>query len=218
MFKVVINNRDRLTTTKKLVEDLLDRNTQEIWIIDNDSTYPPLLDWYNKVSSEVKVLKYHNGGHLALWSLGVVNQIQEDWVFYTDSDIELNPNMPKDYQRTMLDIANHYGHIKVGCAIAIDDIPDFYWLKDQVLRNENRWWLEQVGPDIYLADTDTTFNLNKKADLYRSVRVAGDFTCKHKPWYIDINNLDEEEQYYYDRYDGWSNTQYTKQHKARREM
>lgn len=218
MFKVVINNRDRLTTTKKLVEDLLARNTPEIWIIDNASTYPPLLEWYNQVPSEVRVLKYHNGGHLALWSLGVINDIKEDWVFYTDSDIELNPRMPKDYQRIMYEAALEYGHKKVGCAIEINDIPEHYWLRDQVRRNEHRWWLNALAPDVYLADTDTTFNLNQKADQFASIRLAGDFTCRHQPWYVDIDNLDSEEQYYYDHYDGWSLTQYTKQHKARREM
>jgi len=218
MFKVVINNRDRLSTTKKLVHDLLDRNTDEIWIIDNASTYPTLLEWYESVPKEVTIMRYHNGGHLALWSLGVINKVVEDWVFYTDSDIELNPKMPKDYQRIMLEAAQTYGHKKVGCAIAIDDIPDHYWLKNQVLRNEHRWWQNAVGPDTYLADTDTTFNLNQKVDQFQSIRLAGDFTCKHVPWYIDINNLDPEEQYYYDHYDGWSHTQYTKQHKERREM
>ena len=43
-FKVVINNRNRLSTTKKLVEDLLERNTKQIRIIDNESTYTTLLN------------------------------------------------------------------------------------------------------------------------------------------------------------------------------
>jgi len=218
MFKVVINNRDRLTTTKKLVEDLLELNTQEIWIIDNASTYPPLLEWYQHVPEQVKVLRYHNGGHLALWSLGVINNVSEEWVFYTDSDIELNPSMPKDYQRVMLEAALHYGYNKVGLALALDDIPEYYWLRAQVLRNEGRWWLNSLAPDVYVADTDTTFNLNRKVDQYSSIRLAGDFTCKHVPWYIDINNLDPEEQYYYDHHDMGFNTQYTKQHKEKREM
>jgi hypothetical protein len=217
MFKVVINNRDRLTTTKKLVEDLLERNTEEIWIIDNDSTYPPLLAWYEIVPEQVKVLRYHNGGHLALWTLGVIKDIKEEWVFYTDSDIELNPNMPVDYQRLMLEAAEQYGYDKVGCALAINDIPKDYWLYDQVQRNEYRWWSNPIATDVYVAHTDTTFNLNRKVDQFDSIRLAGDFTCKHKPWYLDINNLDEEEQYYYDHYDGWAHTQYTKQHKERRE-
>jgi glycosyltransferase involved in cell wall biosynthesis len=218
MFKVVINNRDRLTTTKKLVEDLLERNTQEIWIIDNASTYPPLLEWYQHVPEQVKVLRHHNGGHLALWSLGVINNVSEEWVFYTDSDIELNPGMPKDYQRVMLEAALHYGYNKVGLALSLDDIPEHYWLRDQVLRNEHRWWATPLAENVYVADTDTTFNLNRKVDQYSSIRLAGDFTCKHVPWYVEINNLDPEEQYYYDHYDGYAHTQYTKQHKEKREM
>jgi glycosyltransferase involved in cell wall biosynthesis len=218
MFKVVINNRDRLSTTKKLVEDLLERNTQEIWIIDNASTYLPLLEWYHHVPEQVRVLRHHNAGHLALWSLGVINNVSEEWVFYTDSDIELNPGMPKDYQSVMLEAALHYGYNKVGLALDLNDIPEHYWLRDQVLRNEGRWWATPLAENVYVADTDTTFNLNRKVDQYSSIRLAGDFTCKHVPWYVDINNLDPEEQYYYDHYDAGFNTQYTKQHKEKREM
>jgi hypothetical protein len=126
--------------------------------------------------------------------------------------------MPKDYQRVMLEAALHYGHNKVGLALALDDIPEHYWLRDQVLRNEHRWWATPLAENVYVADTDTTFNLNRKVDQYSSIRLAGEFTCKHVPWYIDINNLDPEEQYYYDHYDGYAHTQYTKQHKERREM
>jgi glycosyltransferase involved in cell wall biosynthesis len=217
MFKVVINNRDRLSTTKKLVEDLLGRKTQEIWIIDNDSTYPPLLEWYQHVPEQVKVLRHCNAGHLALWSLGVINNISEDWVFYTDSDIELNPNMPADYQSIMLEAALQYGYDKVGLALALD-MPDHYWLREQVLRNEHGWWQTTLAPNVYVADTDTTFNLNRKIHQYTSIRLAGDFTCKHVPWYVNINNLDPEEQYYYDHCDGRVHTQYTRQHKEKKEM
>lgn len=41
---VVINNRNRLSTTKKMVADLLKRGTTNIIIIDNESTYIPLLE------------------------------------------------------------------------------------------------------------------------------------------------------------------------------
>ncbi len=212
--KVVINNRDRLSTTKKLVEDLLNRNTNSIWIIDNASTYTPLLEWYEQVPSEVKIFKYHNIGHWALWSSGLVKQIEEDWCFYTDSDIELNTHMPIDYQQQMLDLALKYSINKIGAALSIQDIPDHYALKAQVLRNEDRWWHEQVEPNVYKADTDTTFCLIKKVDQFKSLRVAGDFTCKHIPWYVDLNNLDEEEKYYIDHIDTSRITQYTKQHKS----
>jgi hypothetical protein len=213
IYKVIINNRDRLSTTKKLVEDLIERDTKEIWIIDNDSTYPPLLDWYNNLPSQVKVFKYHNVGHLALFSTGLINEVQEDWCIYTDSDIQLNEKMPKNYQEIMLDYAKRLKCDKIALSIDVSDIPDHYHLKEQVIYNERFWWSNEVEPNVYKADTDTTFCLIKKVDQFSSFRLAGDFTCKHVPWYIDIDNLDEEEKYYIEHCSSDKLTQYTRQHK-----
>ena len=218
MFKVVINNRDRLSTTRRLVEDLLQRNTEEIWIIDNASTYPPLLDWYNNLPKEVEVFKYDNCGHLALFSTGLIDTINEDWCFYTDSDIQLNPNMPTNYQQIMYEYSLALNSKKISLALDISDLPDHYMFKQQVLRNEHRWWHNEVLPNVYEAHTDTTFSLNNKVDQYDSFRLADNFTSKHIPWYLDLNNLDEEEQYYIDNCSDHRATQYTKQHKIKSEL
>jgi glycosyltransferase involved in cell wall biosynthesis len=212
-FTVVINNRNRLTTTKKMVEDLLERNTQKIWIIDNDSTYAPLLEWYDTVPAEVSILRHHNAGHWALFNLGIVDKISEDWCFYSDSDIALNPLMPVDYQAQMLDLALRYDIKKIGIALEINDIPDSYPLKEQVQRNESGWWRDEVEKHVYRADTDTTFCLIKKIDQFASLRIAGNFTGKHVPWYTDFSNIDHEEQYYISHTNPSLLTQYTKQHK-----
>jgi hypothetical protein len=54
--KVVINNRNRLTTTKFMVEKLLSLNPDGgIIIIDNGSTYEPLLNWYDEIKDKVDV-------------------------------------------------------------------------------------------------------------------------------------------------------------------
>lgn len=217
-FRIIINNRDRLITTKKLVEDLLERDTNRITIIDNGSTYPPLLEWYNKIASSIDIRKNENEGYLALFSTGLINEIKEEWCFYTDSDIQLNVKMPKNYQEIMLEYAIKLDSKKIGLALDISDIPDYYALKEQVLRNEGGWWLNQVEPNVYKADTDTTFSLIKKVDQYQSYRISGDFTSKHIPWYFDLNNLPEDEKYYLDHYDNKKLTQYTKQHKKLKEI
>jgi hypothetical protein len=36
---------------------------------------------------------------------------------------------------------------------------------------------------------------------YESVRIGGDFACRHIPWYLDFTNLSEEEQYYLNNLD-----------------
>jgi len=74
--KVVINNRNRLTTTKNLVEHLLRLNPEEkIIIIDNKSTYQPLLDWYKQVENKVRVIYEDNHGHLAVWSIRLIKEL-----------------------------------------------------------------------------------------------------------------------------------------------
>ena len=214
---VVINNRNRLTTTKKMVDDLLERDTKKIIIIDNESTYPPLLEWYKTLPSNVRVHYGPNYGHFAIFISGVLKEIEEDWCFYTDADIELNPNMPKNYQQYMYELATAYNYNKVALALRIDDIPDHYMLKNQVLRNEGHWWSQRILENVYRADTDTTFCLIKKCDQFDSLRIAGDYTARHTPWYLDLDNLSEEEQYYNDNLGERALTQYSKQHKEKKE-
>lgn len=215
---VVINNRNRLSTTKKLVEDLLYRNSTNIIIIDNESSYPPLLEWYKTLSDNIKVYYCPNYGHHAIFHSKLLDDIKEDWCFYSDADIQLNENMPNDYQKIMFDLANSYNYTKIGLALKIDDLPDHYMLKEQVVRNESRWWVQKVIEDVYRADTDTTFCLIKKCDQFDSLRIAGDFTAKHMPWYLDLDNLTEEERYYHDNLGDKALTQYSKQHKLKKEL
>jgi hypothetical protein len=216
MFPVVINNRNRLTTTKNMVEHLLNLNkNQEIIILDNDSTYDPLIKWYKEIEDKIDIRYLKNEGHLAIWSTGIYKELG-DYFIYTDSDLELNPNMPDNYQIFMYNLLKKYEINKVALSIKINDLPDHYRYKHQVIRNEGRWWLEEVEQDIYKADTDTTFSLMKNIgdNMYKSLRIAkSDFICKHIPFYIDLENLDEEEKYYIENIGERVTTQYTKQHK-----
>lgn len=220
MVDVIINNRNRLTTTKNLVEKLYALNPREnIIILDNGSTYPPLLEWYEEVSkipkqwSKPQIFYEKNEGHLALWATGLYKDLGPYFV-YTDSDIELNENFPKDWKERMFRTWKKYQK-KVGLAIRTDDLPDHYRYKNQVIRNEGRWWLNEVEENIFQADTDTTFFLmeNFGDNQYDSVRMAhADMICRHVPWYHDLNNLDEEEKYYLENLGERVSTQYSKQH------
>jgi hypothetical protein len=216
MFPIVINNRNRLTTTKKMVEHLLILNSkQEIIILDNQSTYEPLIKWYKEIENKVDIRYLKNEGHLALWSTSIYKELG-DYFIYTDSDLELNENMPDDYQLVMYNLLQKYEMNKVALAIKIDDLPNYYRYKNQVIRNEQNWWKDEVEKDIFKADTDTTFALmrNIADNTFKSLRIGRrDFVCRHIPFYIDLDNLDEEEQYYIDNIGEKVTTQYTKQHK-----
>ena len=213
---IVINNRNRLTTTKKMVEKLLSINPNEqIIIIDNGSTYPPLLEWYNKIIDTVNIRFHKNEGHLALWAIGLYKELGEYFI-YTDADIILPDNLPLDWKQIMFNIMMKYPEYKkIALGLRIDDLPENYLFKNQVKRNEGRWWLEEVESNLYKADTDTTFALMKNFgdNCYPSLRICReDLICRHHGWYLCLDNLDDEEKYYLDHLEN-TMTQYSKQHK-----
>jgi len=215
--KVVINNRNRLTTTKNMVDKLLQLNPDEqIIIIDNGSTYPPLLEWYKTINVDVRFEK--NEGHLALWATQLDKELGEFFV-YTDSDIILPDDFPIEWKFIMLNLLYSSSYNKVALAIHIDDLPEHYRYKNQVIRNEARWWLEKFDYEmfdyLYKADTDTTFSMmrNFGDNCYKSLRISKpNMMCRHHGWYLDLDNLDEEEQYYLEHLEN-TTTQYSKQHK-----
>ncbi len=216
VIKIVINNRNRLTTTKNMVDKLFSLNEDEsIIILDNQSTYQPLLDWYEQIKEKVEIRILPNHGHLALWTTGLDKELGEHFI-YTDSDIELNNDFPKNWKEKMIDVLNRYEHKKVALGLKIDDLPEHYRYAKQVKRNEGLWWLNEVEKDVYEADTDTTFALFKNFhdNCYKSLRICSeDMIAKHIPWYHDINNLDDEEKYYLENLGARQLTQYSKQHK-----
>jgi glycosyltransferase involved in cell wall biosynthesis len=219
--KVVINNRNRLTTTKNMVDKLLELNADEqIIIIDNGSTYPPLLEWYNNINNpNIAVHFEKNEGHLALWATQLDKELGEYFV-YTDSDIILPDEFPKGWKLIMYHLIKWYSsYDKIALALHIDDLPDHYRYKNQVKRNEARWWLEKYDSEmfdyLYKADTDTTFAMmrNFGDNCYKSLRISKpNMMARHHGWYLDLDNLDEEERYYLDHLQN-TTTQYSKQHK-----
>ena len=50
---IIINNRNRYEYLIQLIASLEKRGYTNIYIIDNDSSYPPLLDYYNNCKYEI---------------------------------------------------------------------------------------------------------------------------------------------------------------------
>ena len=195
MFPIVLINRNLLTTTKKLIEDLWNLGETNLHIIDNGSTYPPLLEWYNN-QTKAHIHFHENLGERAIWNSGLINKLNSEWIVISDSDIELNPNTPKSFLDDMLEIAIKYNYNKIGLSLSLDfpqenpyQIHSYNW--------EQQFWKKELEPNVFQADVDTTFNLFRKgAFTYESLRIAGNYTAKHTPWYKDITNLSEEDKYY----------------------
>lgn len=214
---IFINNFNRLTTTRKLVADLNNLGYSNITIIDNASTYPPLIDWYkHEYNGNIIVAK--NLGSRALWHpdiRGLVAMYSENhpYIIYTDADIELNPNMPKSFASEMQRISEKFGQMKVGLSLRLDDLPNNE-LCNKIQHIEAPYWKARLhdNQELYRAPVDTTFCMIKTGAsfTYTALRLAGEYTCRHMPWYKPFDAFDEEEKYIMDAAD--INICTTKQH------
>lgn len=199
---IIIISYNRKTLLKNLVEYFLNIGETNIIIIDNNSSYQPLLDWFNEIENNesVKIHKLnHNYGHTVLWESGLFTDlINNNYYILTDHDIIPYNNFKPGWKQDWIDLLNKYNLNKIGSAISITDIPDHYKLKNDVITHENSFWINEVEPNIFKADIDTTLALYKKGCPYvygPSMRLK-EYEIKHQPWYIDNSNLSEEDHYY----------------------
>lgn len=202
---IIIISYNRLEDLKKLVSFLLIRGHKQIIIADNQSTYPPLLKYYETIKDKVTIrIMDQNYGHLVLWqNQNLFKEYGKGYYIVTDSDIIPNNKLPKDYINHMISILNRHREItKTGFALRIDDIPDHYAQKQYVLDWEKQFWEKPLGNDMYYARLDTTFALYAPQyryfydTFYDAIRIAGNFTAQHGGWYMDSRNPTDEEKYY----------------------
>ena len=199
---VIINNYNRVTYLQQLISSLEKRGYRNIHILDNQSDYPPLLEWYETCPYEVIRLD-KNYGFKAIWDSGVYNRFKHSFYVYTDSDVVLDEECPEDFMKVFMDILDRYPDcLKVGFGIHIDDLPDHFRMKDEVIRVESRFWKDELEEGVYLAQIDTTFALYRPYcygpanNHHMMIRTGSPYMIRHLPWYIDQDHLSDEESYY----------------------
>lgn len=199
---IIINNYNRLTFLQELIDSLTCRGYSNIVIIDNNSTYPPLLEWYQKCPYKVHRLN-KNIGFCALWETYIYREYQKSYYVYTDSDMKLSESCPKDFMKHLVEVLKKYPMAqKVGLGLRIDDLPDSFRMKYDVIKHESQFWKIQREPELYVAAVDTTFALYRpycggQANIHHETyRTGFPYLIHHLPWYVDSDNLDEEEKYY----------------------
>ena len=99
-YPVFIPVRDRLAPLLQLIEWLESAGQREIWLIDNASTYGPLVDFLNGTSLRIVRLQ-HNLGHRSPWLSGTVQREAFGRFFVvTDPDVVPDSDCPVDvYER-----------------------------------------------------------------------------------------------------------------------
>lgn len=198
---IIICNFNRLECLKTLIRRLEELDYHNIHIIDNNSQYPPLLEYYDSCPYTVYRLK-KNLGHLSLWKSGIYRKFRNRYFVYTDSDVVPGPECPEDFIRTFYDIMQRFHAVKVGNALKIDDLPDCFKDKAKVIKWEKQFWKDTLETDVYNAQVDTTFalyrpNVKWGTDTFGlRIRVGGIYTALHLPWYADSSSPTEEDLYY----------------------
>jgi hypothetical protein len=173
-------------------------------IVDDHSTYPPLLEWYKQSPCEIYHVLSANG-QWSLWD-GMNNILPNGYFYVTDNDLNYT-GIPDDFQdrlmAAMVDSCS-YLEMKVGFSLEINDIPEpnasRIWCFGQTIAKwEQQWWDITFPQGYYDAHIDTTFALYKNRTWVTSaIRLRRPYTCRHLPWYLDYAHLDDEYSYYVD--------------------
>jgi len=214
MIPVIVPVFNNPTYTKNFVTQLRMLNVTNIAILDNNSTYKPMLELLNNLENEHRVIRlgYNRGPHYALRDLDFYSDLP-NYFCLSDPDLQLSPNLPENFIDTFVDISNQFKVGKVGFALEVpkeEEFDQLYMNLDGKLWNMRDWemqfWKNSIGKtsggdDLYLTTLDTTFALYNKTyfkpnDRYESIRVGGKFTARHLGFYDQVNIPEDELTYY----------------------
>lgn len=201
IFLIVFN---RVEALRLQVGWLEQAGYSNIHIIDNASTYPPLLDYLRDSPHKVHRMT-RNFGHLVLWESGQFEHIiNSEHFVLSDCDIVPVEDCPRDVVARLARVLERYpSFTKVGLSLRIDDIPDHYALKSSVLEWEAPFWAHPLEDgNLYEAAVDTTFAYYRPGITptskrwWRSIRTAPPLAARHLPWYSDTARPTAEDIYY----------------------
>lgn len=221
---IIINSFNQFTYLKMMVNQLQRLGRREIVILDQASSYPPLLDYLKEIERTTTVirLRENNGPHW-IFTSGFSSLLPQYFV-YTDPDILFPADMPRSFISDMLRAARATAATKVGLALDISRPEN---IKNAALplggriytipEWEQQFWRRPIrfrGLELYKAPVDTTFALYDRKrfdreirkfraddiyycmDMPGSYRLAGRYTAVHLPWMLD-DPIPEEELVYY---------------------
>lgn len=195
---IFINCRDRVSCLSALVDWLEKAGYENIYLLDNDSSYPPLLEYYEQTPHTVIRLK-ENLGHTALWKRDILDRYckPRDYYVYSDPDVVPVEECPPDALELFAELLERYHtFVKVGFGLRIDDLPDHYEFKEEVVLWERQFWqgLTQASLSLRLTRRFALYRGNTTYAIDCALRTGYPYLAP--PWYLDSGNLSEEERYY----------------------
>lgn len=202
-FPIYIISYNRLEYVKQTITWLEKYNYSNITIIDNASDYEPLIEYLNGCKYKVVRLK-KNYGFTVFYKCPLFF-LKSRFTYYALTDPDLQPieNCPEDFVKLFLDIMKSENKItKVGFSLKIDDIPEDFYLKKEVVKWERQFYSNELminGHRCFRAPLDTTFSINapfcmvpRISDTERAIRTDEPYQLRHLPWYVVERNQEQE--------------------------
>lgn len=205
---IIINNFEALVWPRTMIYWLLKVGLKNIHIVDNGSTYGPLIKFYERLPRGVTLHRLgKNSGELAPWTSGVVDRLRSTCAYYvvTDPDLDLT-HVPRDFLTVLARALDRHPRApKVGLSLEIGDLDASRPLIQEVFRIERPYWTRPVYGDAKLlhAPVDTTLAIYRSASAAgvgpsaADLRAARPYTARHLPWYL--TRLDAEARHRYNR-------------------
>jgi hypothetical protein len=216
MIPIFIITRDRVSVLQQCLPGYLALEDVEIIIHDNGSSYPPMLTYLKELEARgIKVRRYPaKVQDMAVISELVQNTIEEyymdhdsEYYIVTDPDIELENPSPKLLEVYKNILTEYPGCICVGPMLRIDDIPDYFKFKNDMVHSHMLQFWDDSHNRRKFEDTliqraliDTTFAMYRKSFRFKrlnlGIRVHEPYMARHLDWYMDTDNLTTEQLYY----------------------
>ena len=199
---IIIISFNQFKYLLELVQFLLEREYDNIIILDNCSTYKPLLNYLDNNPDNLKIYRFKkNYGHRVLWEKrDLIDKFSKGYYAVTDPDVIPDNECPEDFLLYFKKILDKNSQVtKVGFSLDLKKIPEHNPHKQKILNWEAKFWQQKDDKDNYIAPIDTTFALYKpyqKNFGYTAIRTAPPYVAHHMGWYIDPGNLSDEEKYY----------------------
>lgn len=221
---IFIITHNRLTVLKQCIasiENSLVGTKFEIVIHDNQSTYEPLIDFLKESRYTVYWNPGNNLDDVAKSVAAYFEENENAAPFYavTDPDIEFDvDSIPGDWLDVYQRLLDETPHVTaVGPELRIDDIPDHYPLKQELLRRHRFGHKDDKLFDFALSDekdgehsekvikcvyrpVDTTFALYRRGFVFHRLNPAvlchAPYNARHLDWYIDGDNMNEDDRLY----------------------
>jgi hypothetical protein len=191
--------RDLLSPLQQLLNWLERAGHERIILVDNASSYPPMLEQLATTPHTVVHCDW-NMGHRSPWLSGAVFDLAHDEPYVvTDSDIVPDDDCPLDAVDYFAAImAEHPDVHRVGFGLRIDDLPNHYAPKSDVIAWESPFWHKETEPGIFSAPIDTTFAIARvrRPSSMPSIRTGPPYVARHLPWYDNTAEPSEELLYY----------------------